>query len=274
MRVSRLSKPFAAIAALAIVSAAGAQTSPAPRAFVRITAKDSTGVPVSDAELTVSQGLRNVVARGTTDGDGSGLLSFEVKDSTEFQVTLRKIGYPRGDRVFLAGPRDTTLLTITVGRARPSLEAVKVTASRDNARFNSYHLDADEIESTTVPLLDAWDMVKKLRPVMLTSRGGCETGVQEVWVNGKRIRLPLRPTGMAAARANVGAPLRARYSYVPVSVLSDIAPEHIQEITYHDCFDHSMAAVGNNNAVFVVLKPGVTYQQNVGSFVVATGDRP
>src|SRR5262249_2406655 len=111
-------------------------------------------------------------------------------------------------------------------------------------------------------------VVKRLRPDMLTSRGGCNTGVQEVWVNGKRIRLPLLPTGMVAARARVGAPPRARFSYVAVSVLSEILPEHIQEIIYHDCFDATMAAVGSTNAIFVVLKPGVTYVQDVGSFVV------
>jgi hypothetical protein len=87
-------------------------------------------------------------------------------------------------------------------------------------------------------------------------------------VNGKRIRLPLPPTGIAAARARVGVPARARFSYVPVSVMSDIPPEHIQEINYHDCFDTSMAAVGNNNAIFIVLKPGIDYVENVGSFVL------
>ena len=68
--------------------------------------------------------------------------------------------------------------------------------------------------------------------------------------------------------ALVGVPSRARFTYTPVSVLSEIEPEHIESITYHDCFDHTMAAVGSVNAVFVVLKPGVVYQENVGSFVV------
>jgi hypothetical protein len=103
---------------------------------------------------------------------------------------------------------------------------------------------------------------------MLTSRGGCATGVQEIWVNGKHIRLPLLPTGMAAAREMVGVPPHARFAYAPVTVLSEIAPEHIESITYKDCFDHSMAVVGTQNAIFVVLKPGVVYQQDVGSFVV------
>jgi hypothetical protein len=29
-----------------------------------------------------------------------------------------------------------------------------------------------------------------------------------------------------------------------------------------------MAAGGNNNAIFIVLKPGVEYKENVGSFVL------
>ena len=33
-----------------------------------------------------------------------------------------------------------------------------------------------------------------------------------------------------------------------------------------------MAVVGTTNAVFVLLKPGVVYQENVGSFVVETAD--
>ena len=103
---------------------------------------------------------------------------------------------------------------------------------------------------------------------MLTSRGGCDSGVREVWVNGKRIRLPLLPTGMVLARARVGVPPRARFSLAAVSIMSEISPEHIQEINYHDCFDASMAAVGNNDAIFVSLKPGVMYQENVGTFVM------
>ena len=151
------------------------------------------------------------------------------------------------------------------------LAPVTVIAQRDFKRA-SYHLDADQIDSANVFADNAWELIKRMRPDMLTSRGGCATGAREVWVNGKRIRLPLYPTGMAAVRARVGVPSRARFSYVPVSVMSDIAPEHILEINYHDCFDASMAAVGSVDAIFIVLKPGVVYQQDVGSFVVETTD--
>jgi hypothetical protein len=255
------------LASFIVSAVAGAQST--DRAFVRVTAHDSSGAPIPAAEITIRSGLKDVVGQTTTDTEGKGFLSVAVNDSSDFQLTMRKIGYVRGDRFFAVGPKDTALVNIIVPRpASNTLEAVKVTAAR-TSKFDTYDLYADEIESASGWMMNGWDVVKRLRPVMLTSRGGCATGAQEVWVNGKRIRLPLRPTGLAAARAFVGVPPRARFSYVPVSVLSEIAPEHIAEIHYHDCFDTSMAAVGNNNAIFVVLKPGVVYEQDVGSFVIS-----
>jgi len=256
-----------AVLSLVFTTVASAQTRNLPRGFVQITAKDSTGAVIPSAEIVVTRGLREPVAHGTTNDQGKSLLSFEVKDSSDFQVTMRKIGYLRSDHFFGAGPYDTARVTIVAARSRSSELAPVVVKANADLKWKSYHLDADDIDRATMPLDNGWEVVKRLRPDMLTSRGGCATGVQNVWVNGKRMRLPLMPTGMAAARARDGVPSRARFSYVAVSVLSEIVPEHIQEINYHDCFDHSMAAVGNNDAIFVTLKPGVDYQMNVGSFV-------
>jgi hypothetical protein len=274
MRMLIVDRRFAAaFLAAAIASGAGAQAKPS--AVVRVVAVDSSGMPVRTAELTITRGLRDVVARGTTDSLGAAALALPaLEDSTDLQVTMRKIGYARADRFFAAAPHDTTFVGLMVPRPLTTLAPVKVSAEAD-LKWKSYHLDADEIANSTAPFSDGWDVVKRLRPDMLTSRGGCDTGIQEVWVNGKRIRLPLLPIGMAAARAFVGVPPRARISYVPITVLSEIAPEHIEELTYHDCFDRSMAVVGSVNALFVVLKPGVEYVQDVGSFVVeTTADRP
>lgn len=257
------------VLAVVLFAAAGSAQTPT-RAVVRVSARDSSGVPVQRAELTVVHGLRDVVARGTTDDEGQGTLIVpDVKDSTDYQVVMRRIGYRRTDRFFSVGPRDTAKIELIVAHPTPTLAPVKVTAEADVLR-KSYYLDADDIANSDWHFVTGWDVLKRLRPDMLTSRGGCETGAQEIWVNGKRIRLPLLPTGMARATALVGVPSRARFTYVPVSVLSEIEPEHIESITYHDCFDHTMAVVGSVNAVFVVLKPGVVYQENVGSFVVET----
>jgi hypothetical protein len=262
--------PLGVLALLFCATTARSQT--ATRAVVRVSARDSSGVPVQRAELTLVHGLRDVIARGTTDDEGQGTLIVpDVKDSTDYQVVMRRIGYPRSDRFFSVGPRDTATIEIIVARMNTTLAPVRVTAEANVLR-KSYYLDADDIANSEWHFVNGWDVIKRMRPDMLTSRGGCETGAQEVWVNGKRIRLPLRPTGMARATALVGVPSRARFTYTPVSVLSEIEPEHIESITYHDCFDHTMAAVGSVNAMFVVLKPGVVYQVNVGSFVVETAE--
>jgi hypothetical protein len=256
------------VAAVAAPVAARAQSS---RTVVQVTARDSGGRPVSNAELAVMRGLHEVLAHGTTDSAGRGTLVVDaLEDSTDLQVVMRKIGYQRADRFFAAAPHDSVAVKIVVAPLVRKLAAMEVSASTD-LKWKSYHLDADDIANSHVPLSDAWDVVKRLRPDILTSRGGCATGVQEVWINGKRIVLPLLPIGMAKDRERIDAPPSARFSYVPVSVLSDIPPEHIQEMTYHDCFDTSMAAVGSVNALFVTLKPGVAYQQDVGSFVVDSG---
>jgi hypothetical protein len=274
MRTPMIRPQLAAIALVASIGTiSSAQTQ--RRVVVRVVATDSTGAPVTSAELTVIRGIRDVLARGSTDSLGHATLIIPgVKDTTDLQVVMRKIGYARSDRFFAAAPQDTVFVGLMVPRPLNTLAPVKVTAQAD-VKAKSYHLDADDIAKSNIPFVDAWDVVKRLRPDILTSRGGCSTGVQEVWVNGEHIRLPLPPIGMAAARARVGAPPRARFSYVPVSVLSEIAPEHIEEMTYRDCFDHSMAVVGSVNALFVVLKPGVTYVQDVGSFVLeTTSDKP
>lgn len=77
-------------------------------------------------------------------------------------------------------------------------------------------------------------------------------------------------TFVATAAGTASAQTGPHAVVVPVSVLSEIAPEYIEEITYHDCFDTSMAAVGSQDAIFVVLKPGVVYQENEGAFVLDT----
>src|SRR5689334_12659195 len=152
-----------------VVAAATAGSQTATRAVVRVSARDSSGVPVQRAELTLVHGLRDVVARGTTDDEGQGTLIIpDVKDSTDFQVVMRRIGYPRTDRFFSAGPRDTAKVELIVGHPTQSLAPVKVTAEA-NVLTKSYYLDADDIANSDWHFVTGWDVLKRLRPDMLTS---------------------------------------------------------------------------------------------------------
>jgi hypothetical protein len=249
-----------------MVAATAAAQSP-QHAYLRISARDSTNVPIAGADFTVTRGLHDVIAQGTTDDNGLGFAKFDVKDSLDLQVTMRKIGFARTDHFFEAGPRDTAVVMLVAARsAANTIGAVKITAKR-TIDYTSYEINADDIAASNQNLMDGFDVVKKMRPDMLSSHGGCSTGVRNVWVNGKRIIYPLPANTIAAQRARVGVSPRARFTYAAVSVLTDIAPEHIEEMTYKDCFDHSMAVVGSRDALFIVLKPGVVYQPGVGSYV-------
>ncbi|HEY4132501.1 MAG TPA: carboxypeptidase-like regulatory domain-containing protein, partial [Gemmatimonadaceae bacterium] len=138
----------AATTAALLATATSIALAQAPRATVVVTAKDSTGAPVSGAELTLTRGLKDILAHATTDSDGHGVLSLEVKDSSDAEVTMRKIGYARGDHFFSVGPRDTAHVTITVAHNSNTLAPVEITAKKKDQRWTSYHVDADEIEAS------------------------------------------------------------------------------------------------------------------------------
>src|SRR6185312_14086347 len=107
-----------AVASIMVASAASAQR--AGHVAVRVTAKDSSGAPVPGAELTVTRGLKEVLAHGRTDSLGRGVMVIDgnAGEDADLEVTMRRIGYPRGDRFFDLSPRDTTDVAIVVAAPR------------------------------------------------------------------------------------------------------------------------------------------------------------
>ena len=169
------------------------------------------------------------------------------------------------------------------------LEAVAVTEKQDVAR-KSYHIDADDIANSTRTIVDATDIVTKLRPDMLDGRSG-HCSLENVWVNGRyvefafgqgpRARAPRRsaaaprPAPVFSGKGGVSprgqrATPQQRVANTPWSVLASIRPEHIEEINYVDCYRDPVHKKNSDNAVFVVLKPGVDFIPDIGSFVADT----
>ncbi len=242
------------------------------------------------ADVAVVRGTSQTIAHGTTDASGRSTLALQRADEPQ-ELRVRKIGFDRGFRFFSLGLADTLTLDLRLTRAVVSLAPVTVTAAEDLKR-KSYHLDADDIENSSRPIIDGTDIFK-LRPDMMTSRGGAQacmvpytprTGwIESVWVNGQRVTLadidpmavarkPALGIAVSPQRRPVrGMPPTATYSHIDtvLSILRTIHPEHIAEITYHDCFD---ASVGKNNsdlAMFIALKPGIGFKNGIGSYVIA-----
>ena len=265
---------------------------------------DSANAPIAGADVSVVRDLSESVARGTTDIRGQSSLSV-LRSPGNLQLAVRRIGFQRGYRFFTLPSADSLTLEVRLVRTVVSLAPVTVSAAEDRKR-KSYHLDADDIEASTRAMIDGTDIFK-LRPDMMTSRGGAlacavpytqrDGWIESVWINGVRVVLPVIDSAYVKGREHAlgigSAPPRPNprllrsgsrgpargplppaftaYSHIDtvLSILQSIKPEHIAEITYHDCFDMSIGKNHSDMAMFIVLKPGVAYANGTGSYVVA-----
>lgn len=258
-----------------VAGEAGAQATDVrrPPSLIRVQVIDTTGAAVGDVELTLMRGLRQVIASARTNAAGGHEFLVDL-DSTDYSIVARKIGYARGDR-FIAVERATVSAVVTL-KPLPTNELPAVTITAVDLRRRSYHLEADDIAASDVPVRDALDIVHRLRPDMLVSRSGSWSGrvsvcppLTNIWVNGRRypgdfvIVDPFTVARMRTAGRGI-----QRVGMGNLTILSEIAPEHVAEMNYRDCFDDNMKRVGANNALFIVLKAGVDYRPGRPSFVV------
>jgi hypothetical protein len=271
---------------------------------IAIRVVDSANAPVAGADLSVVRDVSASLAHGTTNTAGHARLSM-LRSAGDLQLAVRKIGYQRSYRFFTLPAADSMVLEIRLLRSVVSLAPVTISAKED-LRRKSYHLDADDIENSSRAMIDGTDIFK-LRPDMMNSRGGAQAcavpwtprdgWIESVWINGRRVILPIVDSvyvaGRKAALGLASRPPRpnprisqgrgrapaprpmpppfSTFSHIDtvLSILHSIKPEHIAEITYHDCFDTSIDKSHSDLAMFIALKPGIGYKDGIGSYVVA-----
>jgi hypothetical protein len=284
-------------------SRAAAQATPTtptpgiPPLVVSVHVIDSTGTALEGADLTVLVGLSESRATGTTDASGHASLTV-TEPRGDYQLVARKIGYNRSDQFFRGAPGRLSF-DVVMHRNTQALASVRVTA-RENLKRKSYFIDADEIAKHPDELIDASDILKKLKPDMVCGRscspwgGGAPASVRtaarscpisttnpsgcrrmagsgatpgmsrtNAWVNGQRIlMIATDPVCLTGKRGALsGLPAGT------MQVLCEILPEHIEQIQYVDEFDNSIGKVGSNSALFIVLKDGVVYEPGKMSYV-------
>jgi hypothetical protein len=264
------------------------------RTLVRIRLSDSTGLRIADAQMAIIRGLHDTVATGLA--SAAGEWSARVPRSTApYQLVARKIGFNRLQRFFMA-TGDSIILPIRVGRIVQSLAPV-VVSEKEDAKRKSYFIDSDDIVNSPRPLNDAADILIKLRPDMIYSRGGRDAcpSISNIWINGIAVYKSFQPASAPRISARNRAPApppmgppypisetaRIRASVVNsaasgigaarLTMLEGIRPEHIEQITYKDCFDTSMKGNFTQNALFIVLKAGIRYERDFGTYSVEGG---
>ena len=274
-----------------------------PSVVIGVRVADSANVPVGEAAVSIVRGVSTTVAHTVTNAAGNARLIVPAGEAN-LQLVARKIGYQPLYRFFTSPKADSTAMSVTLPRVVATLAPVTVNAQQDLKR-KSYHIDAEEIENSDRTMIDATDIFK-LRPDMMTSRGGAQAcaipwtdhngSIENVWVNGRRVVLPMvdsqyvggrkpalgiatppprpNPTISRSRAPQPPRPAFTQFSHIDtvLSILHSIKPEHIAEITYHDCFDTSVGKPHDSMAMFIVLKPGIGYDEGIGSYVIA--DRP
>ncbi len=268
-----------------------------PPLIVSVRVIDSTGLAIEGADALILVGLSDSRSSGTT--DPSGHVSLTVAEPQgDYQLVVRKIGYNRTDQ-FFRGKSGRLSFDVVMHRTTQSLAPVTVTAQEDLKR-KSYFIDADEIAQHADELIDASDILRKLKPDMVCGRvcnpwggvpasvrtparacpisntnpGGCPRASRlsgapsamsrtNAWVNGQRIlMITTDPVCQAGRRGDLSG-----LSPGTLQVLCEIRPEHIEQIKYLDDWDNSVGKVGSNNALFIVLKEGVVYEPGKPSYV-------
>ena len=259
-----------------------------------MTLSDSGGTRIADAELAILHGLHDTLAVGKTSTRGEWT-ALVPRSASPHQLVIRKIGFNRLQRFFMA-TTGTADLVLRVGRVIQALAEVKITEREDAVR-KSYFIDADDIVNSPRPLVDASDILIKLRPDMIYSRGGRDAcpSVSNIWINGVAVYRDFSPvpvprvsarnratqppptpapypiSEMARSRASVANSPAAGIGAARLTVLEQVRPEHIEQITYKDCFDASMKGNFTKNALYIVLKPGIRYERGIGSYAIEGG---
>lgn len=289
------------VASLCFASRVAAQIPHSAR--VNVIVRDSAGAPVVGAEASVVQGLNTSRAGGMT--DDRGRISLAINDvlsaHDDYQLVVRKIGYTRVERFFRFS-KDTLSIDIEIRRVPRELAPVVVSAEEDIKR-KSYFIDAETIANSDRVLIDATDILSKLRPDMICGRScrplaaaaakvrspfrACPGLVFQqrmtcpvddkpvepttnVWVNGQRLRLvPLNEMALARQTGMLGG-----LQPGTMSVLSEIKPEHIAQITYIDSLDGSIGKIGSEGGLFIVLKDGVVYEPGKESYIPEVPPKP
>jgi hypothetical protein len=192
----------------------------------------------------------------------------------------------RSDLFFTVAASDTLALDVTMSRAAAALDTVTV-KGESAIRLREYHINADQIANSDRPVADGWDVVERMRPEMLLSLvghrdytnrehfSGEAPSLQTVFVNGQRVfvtttdemvwaRLWSTRTFsaiMTPANRGGGRTLQA------AAILATVHSEHIAEMHYVPPSENTADVNQGGNAVFIVLKPGVSFEPGRGSFI-------
>lgn len=232
-----------------------------------VVVSQSDDSPIADADVVFvpASGRATSIART----DSSGRVEIAFPDDAGFPATIvvRKIGYATQRRTI--AQRDVGPIVRIALSSVTAIDTVRVRAERLGSR--DYLLTARDITSSNRTIRSLYEALGKLRPQMLGDSYRCPRDpVTNVWINGRRVFFTLTPMNTGRNVRVIGVPSVARSGGESTveSILASVKPEHVSEVRYQNCWDTSMAGIGTDNAVYVVLVPGASWNLRDGSYMV------
>jgi hypothetical protein len=255
------------------------QTSANPASvIVRLHVAAADGSAVEGVAFSVRDSAKAATATAVSDASGRAMVRLTTV-STELQYSARKIGWTGGDGRVSVSARDTIDIEVRLERTAQLLDTVRTIDTHERILSNNYDLGAAEIAASHRYITDAFDALRDLRPSMLGDRMRYCPYLQNLWVNG--VRQPLGPWEPIVPFTSAGSGVRADGSgrrplragglpaHAPAgSPLALIKSEHIAELHYTSCWQSSAVGMHGENALFVILKPGVDFDLRHGSHVI------
>ena len=237
-------------------------------AVVRVLVVDTNRVPLGGADVIVIRDRSQAILIGQTDSTGHYAFRIDVDNDRKYSIAARRLGFApaASDIRLVAG--DTLSIDVELERtSATALPSVLVEGQKA-----SHFFDSTEIAHSHRTLYDAYDAVRKLRPDMLSDPDRCpRQPTDNVWVNGKRVLFMASRTPVFGYRPPTGFVTRVASRKIgpPAvdSTLASIKAQHIAEIRWVDCNDHSLPGMGSNNAIYIVLKPGIGWDFKRGSYI-------
>ncbi len=225
---------------------------------IRVLVIGDDSLPLVGARIDLRDNRGAIVASALTDSAGTHTFRVQMGDTAALAVTEHLLGFMPGAQDVTIGPDGDVTTVARLTRAPLDMAAVVASAPR-----NTYLLTAQDITRSTRVIDNAMDAIDKLRPDMRGDRGRDCPVVKNVWINGRRVWTYVPPL----AHRTPGSPIiqLERMGRSLPDLLKSVDARDIASIQYVNCWDVSDPRMGSYNALYVQLKPGVSWNWNQGT---------
>lgn len=241
-----------ALAALSLTAGASVARAQAPTsiATLRVSVIGTDSQPIVGAIIEIFDSKNRPYAAARSDSVGSYSFRLAFDGPHNAVVAARAVGYAPETQTISTTPTSDLAIVLHLVAIPAGMRPVVSVARRD-----TYMITDRDIGASHRTIDNAMDAIKALSPSMQGDIARNCPPVKNLWVNGRRIWTYTRP--LAAPDRSSGIVYLQKTGPSLKEELSLISASGIASIQYVNCWDWSDPRIGTNDALFIILKPGV-----------------